>query len=68
MTTLTDEPLLDTREVAALLGVHPMTIKRYVNAGALEVLQLPGGAFRFRRSDVEVMLRQRERPATAKAT
>ena len=58
MAALTEEPLLNVREVAELLRVHPLTVRRYISEGALAAVQLPGGYHRVRRQDVEEMLRQ----------
>jgi excisionase family DNA binding protein len=37
----------DTAWAAAQLGVHERTVRRYVRAGQLECLVLPGGRYRF---------------------
>ena len=55
-TAVLEEPLLNVRQVAELLKVHPLTVRRYADGGHLESLRLPGGGFRFRRAAVEKML------------
>jgi excisionase family DNA binding protein len=48
---------LTAEEAAALLGVHPKTLDRWVRDGVLPVIQpVPRGQRRFRRSDVEALL------------
>lgn len=48
--------LLTTGEVAAALRVTESTVARWARSGRLSVVRLPGGTFRFRRSDVERLL------------
>ena len=48
----TAEPRLAVGQVAALLGVCPMTVNRYVHAGRLPAIRTPGGKFRIRFADV----------------
>jgi len=48
---------LTTNEVAALARVTRTTVHKWVNDGKLRVaMQLPGGALRFDRADVEALL------------
>ena len=45
---------LSTGQAAALLGVHPQTLRSMVRAGrGPAVFRLPSGRLRFRRRDVE---------------
>lgn len=47
---------LGISEAAALVGVHPDTVRSWVDKGKLVALVTPGGHRRFRRSDVEALL------------
>jgi len=56
------EPLLDSHEVAKLMGVHPETVKRRARAGEIPGIKL-GKLWRFRASALdshvqEIMSRQ----------
>lgn len=55
-------PLLTSREAAAALGVSRDTLMRLVGEGRLFPVRLrPGGAFRFRPSDLDALVeRSRE--------
>ena len=56
--------LLSTAEVAAVLGVHPVSVARYVRAGTLPARRIgQAGPLRFQAADVERLL-QPARPAT----
>ena len=55
------DDLLTTGEAAATLGVFPTTIIRYADRGELPVRRLPSGHRRFRRRDVEALLKVEER-------
>lgn len=48
-----DEELLTSAEVATAYRVTTTTVRRWVAAGELEAIRLPGGRLRFRRADVE---------------
>lgn len=52
-----EDDLLTTAEVAAEYRVSGTTVRRWVKAGHLEATKLPGGTLRFRRADVEAILR-----------
>ncbi len=57
-------PLLSTREAAEVLGVIPVTIRRYVHAGKLRPVRLPrGGPYRFVRQELEELI-ERHREAS----
>lgn len=47
------ESWLGLSEAAALLGVHPSTLRSWADQGKFPVHRTPGGHRRFRRSDVE---------------
>jgi len=48
--------LLTKRQAAGVLGVHPATVMRLVEAGTLEAIRLqPNGRPRFRVRDVEAL-------------
>jgi excisionase family DNA binding protein len=51
-----DVVLLTTVEVAALLRVDRHTVLRWVADGKVPVIVLPGGTYRFRRTDIEAIL------------
>lgn len=54
---MSSEPYdLGTSEAAALVGVHPDTVRSWVDGGKLLALITPGGHRRFRRSDVLALL------------
>ncbi len=57
-----DDPVITTREAAALLGVSIRTAQGWVENGALDSWKTPGGHRRVRRSAVLAML-DRVRPA-----
>ena len=48
--------LMSRREVAALLGVHTETIKRYQRKGLLPAIVLNSRLIRYERADVEKFL------------
>jgi excisionase family DNA binding protein len=49
--------LLTTTEVATEFRVHPRTVRQWVDRGLLSAIVLPGGTKRYRREDVEAILR-----------
>lgn len=49
------DDLLTTREVAEQYRVTRMTVSRWVKAGHLAAIRLPGGLLRYRRSEVEAL-------------
>lgn len=49
------DDLLTTKEVAEQYRVTRMTVSRWVKAGHLAAIRLPGGGLRYRRSDVEAL-------------
>ena len=55
--TYESDGLLTTAEAAKRIGVSKMTVTRAVKAGRLTPLRTPGGHFRFRRADIEALLR-----------
>lgn len=53
------EDLLTTAEVAERLRVSRMTVSRWVRAGQIRAIRLPGGrALRFHPADVDAILAQ----------
>ncbi|MBA3260917.1 MAG: helix-turn-helix domain-containing protein [Thermoleophilaceae bacterium] len=61
--------LLTVREVAGLLDRSPETILRWVRAGKLPAIRLPGGAIRFREEDLDHWISLRvTTPATLQVT
>lgn len=53
--TLADERLLRVREIAAQLGVHPQSVRRFVWSGTLPSVRV-GHSVRVRASDVQAFL------------
>jgi len=54
-----DAEWLTLSQAAALLGVHPSTVRRWADHGDLPVKLTPGGHRRFRRAELEARLRPR---------
>lgn len=52
-----DEPLLTPAQVAALFGVDPKTVTRWVKSGKLTSIRSLGGHRRFRETEVRALLR-----------
>jgi excisionase family DNA binding protein len=48
-------------EAAALIGVSVDTLRRWEAAGQIKAARTPTGQRRFKRSDVEALLREDER-------
>ena len=48
--------LMSRREVAALIGVHTETIKRYQHQGRLKAIILNSRLIRYERAEVEKLL------------
>ena len=55
------DELLRPGEAAAKLRVSAETIRRWVRAGQLRVIRLPGGAARIPQSEIDRILMQGER-------
>ncbi|NIP71902.1 MAG: response regulator [Gammaproteobacteria bacterium] len=62
-----DKPYLTPNQVAELLMVSPVTVRRWARLGRLNAASTPGGHRRFRREDVERFAREHglavDRPA-----
>jgi excisionase family DNA binding protein len=56
--------LLTPAEAARLLGVTPNTVTRWSRAGKVSAIQTMGGHRRFRRSEIERVLRESNLPAS----
>ena len=52
-----DDALLTPSEVAAMFRVNPKTVTRWARAGKLSAIRTLGGHRRFRRDEVEAVLR-----------
>lgn len=50
-----DKDILNIDETAAMLSMHPRTIRRYLKAGTLKGTKI-GGEWRIKRTDLQVML------------
>jgi excisionase family DNA binding protein len=59
------DALLTPAEAARLLGVTPNTVTRWSRAGKMSAIQTMGGHRRFRRSEVERVLRDSNLPASS---
>lgn len=51
------EPMLTPAQVALLLNVDVQTVARWAREGKIDAVRTPGGHRRYRRSDVEAMLK-----------
>ena len=49
--------LLSTSQAAEVLCVSDDAVRRWARTGALRAITLPSGVFRFRRSDIDAILR-----------
>jgi excisionase family DNA binding protein len=58
----TDEPLMDTAQVAHYLNMHPKTIVSMVERGDLPAYKV-GRYWRYRKSDIEAYLEARRNSA-----
>jgi len=56
---LIDDPLLTSADVCAYLAIAPRTLKRYTAKKILSFIRLSGGAFRFRKSEIDAFLERR---------
>lgn len=56
---------LTPRQAAEIIGVHEDTVVRYADRELLRCLRLPGGARRFRVSDVEAFIEARTTEAAS---
>lgn len=56
MAGLIERPLTSA-EVATLFGVDAKTVTRWANTGKIPSFRTPGGHRRFRRAEVEALLR-----------
>jgi excisionase family DNA binding protein len=54
--------LLTTRHVAELLDVSPETVLRWTRLGELPAIKLPGGAVRYRESELDGWIEERATP------
>jgi excisionase family DNA binding protein len=61
MRAITFEKLLDSKEVAKILGMSKATVQRWAARGWLPSIKLPGGRgrFKFDPSDIETFLKRR---------
>ncbi len=61
-----EKELLSVREVAARFGVHPQSVYRWATEGLLPKYFVGRGMLRFRREDVDALVRPtRGRPTTS---
>ena len=52
--------LLDTREVARILGVHVQTVRRYIRSKQLPAIRLTPRLYKIRQGDLERFLLTRQ--------
>ncbi|HET7665852.1 MAG TPA: helix-turn-helix domain-containing protein [Mycobacterium sp.] len=50
---MTDRELMGITDAAALLGVHPNTLRKWADDGIVPHVRLPSGYRRFRRAELE---------------
>lgn len=62
------EKLLRPHEVAAMLRVHPQTLRMWDRGGKLKPVRLPSGQRRYRMSDLEALLRSTPSEQDKRAT
>lgn len=62
---LMDESFFTLKEVAELLRVSKLTVRRYVKAGSLPAYKL-GRDLRIKKSELEVFIESRRQPAKDK--
>jgi len=55
--------LLDCKSAAEYLSVRPSTLRRWTFARKITFIRVGARAVRFRRSDLDKLIRQGERPA-----
>jgi excisionase family DNA binding protein len=58
MSATADTKPIKPQQVAALLGVHERTVRRYISAGLLDGLVLPSGHYRIEPAAVEDCLKR----------
>lgn len=63
MQTNAEQELLSIGDAARLLGVSRDTLKRYEHRGRISSLRTPENHRRYRRADVEKLLRPTPQPA-----
>jgi excisionase family DNA binding protein len=57
--------LLKVPEVATMLGVHPMTVRRLARERAIRYYKIPGVGLRFKMEDVQAYIAAGRREARA---
>lgn len=58
-----NETRLAVGQVAALVGVAPITVNRWIHEGRIPATRTPGGHFRIRLADVTALLEPAYAPA-----
>lgn len=56
MKSTTSDPLLRSSKAAEALGIHKVTLLRWIHTGLLPAIRLPGGEYRIRQSDIDLIL------------
>jgi excisionase family DNA binding protein len=56
------EELLTPAEVAAMFRVNPKTVTRWARAGKISAIRTLGGHRRFRKTEIEALLKEVEEP------
>ena len=52
------EKLYNVKQAAAMVGVHPNTLRNWTNAGRVESIRLPSGHRRFTPAQVDAIRRE----------
>ena len=60
-------PLLTARQLAETLGVSTETVLRWTRRQELPAIRLPGGAIRYRATEIELWLESRQVGAAREA-
>jgi excisionase family DNA binding protein len=48
-----NDRLYTSDEVAGLLRVHPATVRRWIGAGQMNAIRLPGGKYRITETEID---------------
>ncbi len=57
------EKLYNVKDAAAMLGVHPNTLRNWTNAGRVQAARLPSGHRRFTMAQIEAIRREMGLPS-----
>lgn len=51
-----DDKLLRTGKASEALGIHKVTLLRWIHTGLMPAIRLPSGEYRIRQSDIDLIL------------